>query len=1205
MKTISSNIFRKLAAALVFLTLTAVSAFSVNRVTIDLSGSAEITSMTSDRYVPLSTGSVYLTLEWRNAPMSSSALASLMNGQFSGYGVTATVHSANNMSANVQLTNSSSAGESLEIAFKDYSGVKTVHWLRPEDMMTTGTNWVETRVYTGTGSSDYHTDITYYNGLGLPQMHVSGAASGNGRSIVTPVVYDACMRAESVQPLPFEGSDISLRMVADSESDQAYETLYGADADYAYTATAFDSYSLSRPVSTVMPGTEGRDRSKAFVMEYGISTAEDKVFNLLYDPSDQTVVVPFSPVYLAGLDKTVSRDEDGRTVISFTDALGREVLSRQLDGTDQRSGLDTYTVYDGAGRPVWVISPKGSDLLASASTYETSSTLALEWSTIYRYDSFGRMTERKLPGRGTEYYVYDAGDRLLLYQDGNLRADGNRWIYRVYDRFGREIEKTVVVPVNPSMDVEQIRNLFSDVQYLYPGLSGVADYRIPVSSQTFTFDRSLSSVRYGGQSYRTGFSSSAAVSAFTVPADLSFAVVAGIVLPSDLGVTTAHQKVYEKVWLLGDASAVNAENDYVERAFYHDAFGRVVQTVERDPWGGIARTSVKYDRLGNVLACKESRSLPASGSATSQTVVKMTTCTYDSRGRILSESTQVSGTGAGSGNVSSSVQYFYDELGRLKGVTTGDGVHTEKTYTTQGWLDRLHTTDATSADVFSQELQYCQSGLISGVTSRQGSSSALSFGIAYDLAGRMTDWQQTGTNAFAEKDITYDANGNILTMRRYGADASLESDYSYAYSGNRLTGLTDGYLSTSSFGYDANGNLVSDSRSGITSVTYNALNLPQEMNGGEVKYVYLADGTKLAAVKDGSGLVYCGSMVYSGSFSASSTSVEFESAEFSAGRLVKKSGSVSPEYHVNDYLCSVRVVTDARGEVLERNDYSGYGKRLSSSVTSPAGGVANRYRFSGKEEQGFAGVPWQDFGARMYDADLARWTTPDPLAEKYPGISPYAYCNTNPVNFVDPDGEAWETVWDVANVVYDVGAAVYNHVKKDHDRAREHWKNAAYDGLAAVVPGLPAGFSKLRHVDKAGDAIGAFAKAANAADNAADAAKAAASVSDGKVYVTYTKVNPKTGEVYSGRASGYGTPEEVVTNRDRNHHMNEKGFEKAKLDRFSTNSDAIRGREQQLIELHGGAKSQGGSSGNAINGVSPTNPNRQRYEDARRKEFGQ
>ena len=65
-----------------------------------------------------------------------------------------------------------------------------------------------------------------------------------------------------------------------------------------------------------------------------------------------------------------------------------------------------------------------------------------------------------------------------------------------------------------------------------------------------------------------------------------------------------------------------------------------------------------------------------------------------------------------------------------------------------------------------------------------------------------------------------------------------------------------------------------------------------------MKYVYLADGAKLAAVKGGSGLIYCGSMVYSGSFSAASTFVDFESTGFSAGRLVKKDGSVSPEYPV-------------------------------------------------------------------------------------------------------------------------------------------------------------------------------------------------------------------------------------------------------------------------------------------------------------------
>ena len=120
---------------------------------------------------------------------------------------------------------------------------------------------------------------------------------------------------------------------------------------------------------------------------------------------------------------------------------------------------------------------------------------------------------------------------------------------------------------------------------------------------------------------------------------------------------------------------------------------------------------------------------------------------------------------------------------------------------------------------------------------------------------------------------------------------------------------------------------------------YNELNLPQSVTftGGEADYLYLSDGTKLAALKDGSGLIYCGSMVFSCSFSGTAPAVDFESTGFSAGRMVKKDGAVQPEYHVNDYLCSVRVVTDADGEVLERNDYSGYGKRLASSVTLPAG----------------------------------------------------------------------------------------------------------------------------------------------------------------------------------------------------------------------------------------------------------------------------
>ena len=321
--------------------------------------------------------------------------------------------------------------------------------------------------------------------------------------------------------------------------------------------------------------------------------------------------------------------------------------------------------------------------------------------------------------------------------------------------------------------------------------------------------------------------------------------------------------------------------------------------MERDPWGGISRTSVKYDRQGNVLTRKESRALPAAASS-SGSVVKTTTGTYDLRGRMLSEETEVSGSAAGTAAVTGSVQYAYDELGRPKGVTTGDGVQTGRTYTTQGWQSGMTVTDSLDAPVFSQDLSYQECGFISGVTSRQGSADALSFGVTYDRAGRMTSWKQAESNAFAEKDITYDPNGNILTLRRYGPDASLEADYAYVYTGNRLTRLNDWTMLTSPFTYDPNGNLMSDVRSGISSVAYNELNLPQSVTftGGEADYLYLSDGTKLAALKDGSGLIYCGSMVFSCSFSGTAPAVDFESTGFSAGRMVKKDGSVSPEYLV-------------------------------------------------------------------------------------------------------------------------------------------------------------------------------------------------------------------------------------------------------------------------------------------------------------------
>ena len=67
-------------------------------------------------------------------------------------------------------------------------------------------------------------------------------------------------------------------------------------------------------------------------------------------------------------------------------------------------------------------------------------------------------------------------------------------------------------------------------------------------------------------------------------------------------------------------------------------------------------------------------------------------------------------------------------------------------------------------------------------------------------------------------------------------------------------------------------------------------------------------------------------------------------------------------------------------------------------------GTFLRFAFAGKEKDSETGLSY--FGARYYDADLTTgWLSVDPMADKYPSMSPYNYCAGNPVKLVDPEGE--------------------------------------------------------------------------------------------------------------------------------------------------------------------------------------------------------
>jgi len=61
--------------------------------------------------------------------------------------------------------------------------------------------------------------------------------------------------------------------------------------------------------------------------------------------------------------------------------------------------------------------------------------------------------------------------------------------------------------------------------------------------------------------------------------------------------------------------------------------------------------------------------------------------------------------------------------------------------------------------------------------------------------------------------------------------------------------------------------------------------------------------------------------------------------------------------------------------------------------------------FNGKKFNPMSGVNLYDYGARFYDPAIGRFTTQDPLAEKYGPTSPYVYCLNDPVNKFDPDGK--------------------------------------------------------------------------------------------------------------------------------------------------------------------------------------------------------
>ena len=482
-------------------------------------------------------------------------------------------------------------------------------------------------------------------------------------------------------------------------------------------------------------------------------------------------------------------------------------------------------------------------------------------------------------------------------------------------------------------------------------------------------------------------------------------------------------------------------------SFYYDYQGRLIQSHRKEALGGDGHIHQSLTFTGKPSRTRETVALP-DGRIDSLVTVR----SYDGQDRLVSETTSLN-------DKSQSVSYGYDEIGRLTSRVYGTAANPSALTETLAYNIRDQLTDQNS-NVFNMSLRY-QEPTLGAVPKYNGGISEWewnhgagaetnAWSLSYDGVGRLTDAQRfvggVQINSFSERSITYDRNSNALTLTRYGENAATpEEMLAYSYDGNLLSGISNTGASGGGgqYTHDANGNMTHEGLSGL-DIVYNEQNLTRRISSGGTtlaEYEYLADGTKLRALDGGgNGYQYRGSLIYTQTAGQSDSPViTLDCALTSAGRIVRETsaaGTVSyrPLIHLRDHLGSVCSVIDGdTGTVVETNDYYPFGKRIqvTAPVSEPVGGslyaaepvvapvapatsVAstsspNRWRFSGKEDQSFLGasIPLLDFGARMYNPAIARWTAADPLSEKYYGISPYVYCANNPILFTDIAGNSY------------------------------------------------------------------------------------------------------------------------------------------------------------------------------------------------------
>lgn len=458
--------------------------------------------------------------------------------------------------------------------------------------------------------------------------------------------------------------------------------------------------------------------------------------------------------------------------------------------------------------------------------------------------------------------------------------------------------------------------------------------------------------------------------------------------------------------------------------------------------------SFGYDSVGNLTSATNRRNQTisfiynAQGQVTRKSYPDGRTInySYNARGNLTSAADSLTGTIAmqyDSRGFLTRIDYpggrwftfEYNNVGARTRRTGHDGYVLNYQYDALGRLLRL--TDGTNAEIVRYEYDSV------GRLNRENKGNGTYTTYVYDSAGRLTSMVNYAPNSAVQSrfDYTYDANGNRKTMTTIAGTTSYDYDatgqlvgvtypggrrvtYSYDAAGNRITVSDNGALTnyttndlnqyiqvgSTTYAYDADGNMTSKiDATGTTTYTYDIENRLIGVTtpiSDTWQYTYDALGNRVSVTHDGATTRYVHDPI--GLVDVAS---EYDGSGTLVARYVHGFGLTARvdaggnrAYYAFDGTGHTRQLTNPAGTVANTYDYDPFGILLQSSETFP-----NAFQYVGRFGVMEEGGGLQFMRMRLYDPRIGRFLSVDPMG--YIGATNlYLQVSNNPIVFIDPSG---------------------------------------------------------------------------------------------------------------------------------------------------------------------------------------------------------